>query len=263
MGAALACVLRGGGHRVVTTLAGRGNGTAERCRWRGSKSSRIWKPSSARRTSCCPSSRGGGGGRRAILRAARASRAGGGDLRGREFRPAGIREKMAATIEARGVRFVDAAINGLAKNLTIGGTIYLSGPHAGAVAQMFASVHTIRVLGDQPGQASSMKMLLSGLSKGVCALFTELALVAERQHALPEFAEAAASIYPGIWSLIERMLPTYARHAPRRAAEMRELEETAICAGIQPCVIAAIRDLHEQLAATPFVQGKPISPCLP
>jgi len=163
-----------------------------------------------------------------------------------------LARELADTLDSLGVRFVDAAINGLAKNLATTGTLYLSGQHAADLAPLFTGVvKNVHVLGDQPGQASAMKMLLGGLSKGVCALFTELALLAERQNALPDFAQAAAAVYPGIWTLVQRMLPTYAQHAPRRATEMGELEQTARSAGLEPCLIAAIRQLHEQLAATP------------
>jgi 3-hydroxyisobutyrate dehydrogenase-like beta-hydroxyacid dehydrogenase len=155
---------------------------------------------------------------------------------------------MAAKVEACGREFVDGAINGLAKNLASRGTLYLSGGRADDVARLFEGAMRVRVLGDQPGKASAMKMLLSGLSKGVCALVTELALVAEGRQMLPEMIEAMAQSYPGIWALVERMLPTYPKHAGRRADEMRELEQTAKASGIEPCVVAAVAGMHDMLA---------------
>jgi 3-hydroxyisobutyrate dehydrogenase-like beta-hydroxyacid dehydrogenase len=110
----------------------------------------------------------------------------------------------------------------------------------------------VRVLGNEPGRASAMKMVLSGVSKGVCALFLELALVARRQGMLAEMLDASAGIYPGIASLVDRMLPTYSRHAGRRAEEMNELAATARAAGVEPCVIDAVRRLHEALAGVAF-----------
>ena len=155
---------------------------------------------------------------------------------------------IAAKIEGCGHHFIDAAINGLAKNLASGGTLYLSGRRASDLARVFEGAMRVRVLGDIPGKASAMKMLLSGLSKGVCALVTELALLAESQRMLPEMIEAMAQIYPGIWALVERMFPTYPKHAARRADEMRELEQTAQGAGLEPCVISTVARLHEILA---------------
>jgi hypothetical protein len=60
--------------------------------------------------------------------------------------------------------------------------------------------------------------------------------------------EAMTQIYPGIWALVERMLPTYPKHAARRADEMRELEQTAQASGIETCVIGAVARMHEMLA---------------
>jgi len=155
---------------------------------------------------------------------------------------------MSRTVEAAGRAFVDASINGLAKNLSTSGTLFLSGARADHVAALFDGAVRTRVLGEEPGRASAMKMLLGGLSKGVCALFTELALLAERQGMLEEMVEATTATYGGVAALAERMLPTYARHAGRRHTEMSELEATARAAGMNPAVIEAVCRMHESLA---------------
>jgi 3-hydroxyisobutyrate dehydrogenase-like beta-hydroxyacid dehydrogenase len=159
---------------------------------------------------------------------------------------------LAARVEGHGRGFVDAAINGLAKNLATSGTLFLSGPRADEVAGLFGDAIQVRQLGEQPGRASAMKMLLSGLSKGVCALFVETALTAHRHGMLFEMADSYTRIYPGIMALVDRMLPTYAQHAARRADETRELEQTAQAAGLEPCVLAAVRQVHELLAGVDF-----------
>jgi 3-hydroxyisobutyrate dehydrogenase-like beta-hydroxyacid dehydrogenase len=162
---------------------------------------------------------------------------------------------IGARVEGAGRSFVDAAINGLAENLTKSATLFVSGRRAGEIAGLFEGAMRVRVLGADVGRASGMKMLLAGLSKGICALFAELAVVARQRDMLGEFAAASAEIYPGIWGLVQRMLPTYAQHAGRRATEMQELEETARAAGLEPCVIAAVRQLHETLAGASFAAG--------
>src|SRR5438270_676706 len=124
--------------------------------------------------------------------------------------------------------------------------------YPGDMAAAVAAVMRVQVLGPMPGRASAMKLLLSALSKGVCALFAETALVARRHDLLPELIDAATRIYPGVMTLVERLLPTYAQHAARRADEMRAVEQTASAAGIDPCVLAAVRELHQRLAAIAF-----------
>jgi hypothetical protein len=92
-------------------------------------------------------------------------------------------------------------------------------------------------------------MLLSGLAKGTLALLTELAAVARRRGMLDAAMAEFAEIYPGITSVALRMLPSYPQHAARRAAEMREVEETAWASGVEPCVLASVSRLHEAIAA--------------
>jgi 3-hydroxyisobutyrate dehydrogenase-like beta-hydroxyacid dehydrogenase len=162
---------------------------------------------------------------------------------------------MARRVEAAGRAFVDASINGLARNLTTGGTLYLSGPRAAEVGRLFDGAVAVRLLGDDVGRASAMKMLLGGLSKGTCALFAELALLAHRQGMLDELLEATTRTYGGVMTVVNRMLPTYARHAPRRLTEMGELLATAEDAGATPLVIEAVRDFHAELAAA-FPAGR-------
>lgn len=159
---------------------------------------------------------------------------------------------LADKLSHAGRDFVDASVNGLAKTISTGGTLFLSGARSGEVAELVGVGMRVRLLGAEPGRASAMKMLLGGLSKGLCGLFLELASMAERRDMLPEMLDACATIYPGMAEVIERMLPTYARHAGRRAAELRELEQTAWNSGMQPCLIEALSDLHQQLAAVPF-----------
>lgn len=152
-------------------------------------------------------------------------------------------------ISESGCDFVDGAINGAAKTLSTGGTFFLSGPRAGDVAGLLGSVVRVHVLGSEIGKASTLKMLLGGLTKGMCALFLELALLAEERRMFPEMMEACTMIYPGIITVIDRMLPTYARHSGRRSVEMQELQRTLENTELEPCVIAAVRRLHERLAA--------------
>ncbi len=156
--------------------------------------------------------------------------------------------RVSRTVTAAGRDVVDAAVNGLAKNLSAGGTLFLSGGRAGEVARLFEGVVRVRALGAEPGAASAMKMLLAGLSKGICGLYAELALVAERRGMAGAFAAACAEVYPGIAALAGRMLPTYVRHAARRATETAEVEQTARACGLEPTVLTAVRRLHEDLA---------------
>ena len=155
--------------------------------------------------------------------------------------------EMCRTVEQGGRDFVDGAINGLASRFTDGGTLFLSGIRAGEIAALFEGVTRVQVLGSEPGAASAMKMLLSGISKGICALYAELALAAQQQGMLRELLDASSRIYPEVTNLVHRMLPTYPQHAGRRAEEMQQLERTVRDAGIHPLVTGAVRQFHDCL----------------
>jgi 3-hydroxyisobutyrate dehydrogenase-like beta-hydroxyacid dehydrogenase len=253
MGAALAALLRGRGVPVVTTLRGRGDQTARRCAEAGitvleSAADVVRRsdfvvslvPPAAAEAVCADYCR---------LAAEAPPRAVYVDMN--SVGP-DLAATLATRVEGAGRSFVDGAINGLAKNLASGCTLYLSGPRAEDVARLVGNAMRVRGLGERAGDASAMKMLLSALSKGLCALFAETALVARRRGMLDEMIEAYRMIYPGAMAVVDRMLPTYTEHAARRASETRELEETARSAGVEPCVLAAVRRLHEVLAEVPF-----------
>lgn len=164
--------------------------------------------------------------------------------------------RIAALVAESGAEFVDAAINGLAKNLLTTGTLFLSGSASDRVAQVFGdAVRTVN-LGPEAGKASAMKMMLSSLAKGISGLFIETALLAERQDISADFYAACREIYPGLWALVERMVPTYSEHASRRAAEMAELKATADASDLKGPIVPAIHGLHVQLAAVAKAKGK-------
>lgn len=160
--------------------------------------------------------------------------------------------EIEVAVSSAGLRFVDGAINGLAKNLATTCTLFLSGSSADLVAALFESSMKVKLLGAHAGQASAMKMMLSGLSKGVCALFVECALLGRHHSMLDGMIDAVSTIYPGLFAIVQRMLPTYPEHADRRAEEMRELEATARHAIGEPRMLKAARILHEELVGVDF-----------
>jgi 3-hydroxyisobutyrate dehydrogenase-like beta-hydroxyacid dehydrogenase len=148
---------------------------------------------------------------------------------------------IGALLARSGVPFVDGSIHGLAAQLRTRATLYLSGPEAGALADRLGGALRVRVVGDEPGAASAFKMLLAGLSKGLVALFLEMGLLGCDLGLLDELLEGYRHYYPGIMEAVERLLPTYPRHAARRAEELAELEQTMAAAGATPCLVPAAR----------------------
>ena len=148
------------------------------------------------------------------------------------------------------VDVVDASIFGLASRLRQRGTLYLSGPRAGELVGRFGALLRVKIVGDTLGQASALKMIVSGLPKGLSGLFIETMLLAQSMNLLNEALEACDEIYPSIMEVISRMLPTYPQHAGRRCEELREVEETMLMSGLAPRILRAVREVTSALANT-------------
>jgi hypothetical protein len=162
---------------------------------------------------------------------------------------------VARAVKPTGARFADAAIHGLAAQLRPRGIVYLSGPAAADVANLLAGSLRVRVAGDKPGQASAVKGALAGMSKGLAALFTEIALLARTAGVWGPFLEGCGLFYPGVLQAVERLLPTYPRHAARREEEMAELERAMKTLGLRPALVRGAREVIGALADAALEDG--------
>jgi 3-hydroxyisobutyrate dehydrogenase-like beta-hydroxyacid dehydrogenase len=160
-----------------------------------------------------------------------------------------------------GVEFVDGAIHGMAAQLTTFGTIYLSGSSAPAVAAVLERAARTRILGDRAGAASSFKMLISGVNKGVTALLVEVCLAARRVDLLEPFLASCEEAYPGLMAILERTLPTYPQHASRRAQELCEAAKMVVDVGLRPRMIDAARQVIDEMS-TAGLQRETVRPAL-
>jgi 3-hydroxyisobutyrate dehydrogenase-like beta-hydroxyacid dehydrogenase len=123
------------------------------------------------------------------------------------------------------IPLVDAAIHGGAHRLEDLGVLHISGPKAGSVEAICRGLLRVNWLGAQIGSASRMKLLMSGISKGLVALFLEIGALAERADMSEPFLESCRHFYPSLMTVIERVLVTYPRHAARRVGEIQDIEQ--------------------------------------
>jgi 3-hydroxyisobutyrate dehydrogenase-like beta-hydroxyacid dehydrogenase len=260
MGAALGGALIGAGLRVLTTLEGRSAHTERRCR--------------EAELECLPSLREVVRSAELVVSVVPPSAAVGvakeyADLA--HLAPAGrlyvdanaVSPARAVEIDqvlaGPGVDYVDVAINGLAAALHTGAIVYLSGGRAAEVAVLLGRSLRVQVVGDTPGKASALKGALAGLSKGLTALFVEIAIMAREAGLSEFFLERARVFYPGVMEVVERMLPTYPRHGGRRAEEMGELVDTMHTLGLQANMVNAARQVTQAMADAGLEQpqGRP------
>ncbi|HMN97906.1 MAG TPA: NAD(P)-binding domain-containing protein [Miltoncostaeaceae bacterium] len=249
MGSAVGALLVAGGHRVVTPVGGRDRRTVERAREAGI----VALPDLAAAigeaeliVSVVPPDRA-----LAVavdVRAASgAARRGAVYLDANSIAPATV-GRVADELAATPLELVDGAVYGSSSRLAGHGTVLLSGPAAERVADMVGSALPVRVVGDRVGQASARKMLLAGLTKGLCALILDLAAIADAAGELGPALGDYREFYPGVMELVDRMLPTYRHHGRRRAEELRELAQLAHELGVDAPMLAEAEGVTRRLA---------------
>ena len=162
-------------------------------------------------------------------------------------------QRIGAVIAAAGGRFVDAGIiGGPPAPGTPGPRFYASGEHSAAFAQLGESGLDIRVIGDEVGQASGLKLCYAALTKGLTALATELLVAGEALGlAEPLRAELQAS-QPGLLSWIARQAPGMPPKASRWVGEMEEIATMVGALGLTPKIYEGAADLYRFVAGSPL-----------
>jgi 3-hydroxyisobutyrate dehydrogenase-like beta-hydroxyacid dehydrogenase len=149
----------------------------------------------------------------------------------------GTKRAAAAIIEAAGGIYVDVAILAPVNPARLNVPLLLAGAAAGRAQALLsaAGFANIRVVGEEIGRASAIKMIRSVMVKGVEALTAEMMLGAQQAGVVEEvLASLDASEKPKPWAEkaaynIERMVT----HGARRAAEMEESAKTLEGLGIE------------------------------
>lgn len=160
------------------------------------------------------------------------------------------------TMLAAGARFADVGIIGPPPRKP-GTRFYASGPGANELAALSEFGLDVRVIGDEIGQASGLKMCYGALTKGLQALGTEL-LVAARLMGLEETlrAEQQASI-PDVLAWLERSLPPMPPKAYRWIGEMEEIASCFADLGLTPNILTGAADMYRFVAETPIGKESP------
>lgn len=139
----------------------------------------------------------------------------------------------AAAVTAKGGRYVDVAVMAPVDPLRMAVPLLVSGPHAddGAAALVELGFTNVRIVGDDIGRASTIKMLRSVMYKGVEALTAECLIACEKAGVTDEVLGSFGNDWAtGADYRLDRMLV----HGGRRAAEMYEASETLLALGVSP-----------------------------
>ncbi len=166
--------------------------------------------------------------------------------------------QIADCVERNGAHCVDAAIMGPVPILRNRVPIFLAGAAAnefGLMAQSLGLSNT-SVVSERIGDASSLKMLWSVITKGTIALFTESLIAAHRLGLLEQLRHLLKQEYgnTGSDAMIIRMLGSSAGGASRRLDEMEEAARTLRAADVPTWATEATSRWLLELSKMPAVR---------
>ena len=164
----------------------------------------------------------------------------------------GTKRAAAEAVHGAGGRYVDVAVLAPVNPARLRVPLLLAGPAAdeAAAALAAAGFANLRVVGEQVGRASAIKMIRSVMVKGVEALTAEMMIAAEAAGVTDEvLASLDASDRSDPWAAraaynVERMTT----HGLRRAAEMEEVARTLAELGVEPAMTSGTIDRQRQMA---------------
>jgi 3-hydroxyisobutyrate dehydrogenase-like beta-hydroxyacid dehydrogenase len=166
-------------------------------------------------------------------------------------------QRIGRLIEDAGGRFVDAGIIGPPPRGRPSPRFYASGTHVGAFARLRDHGLDVRPVGGEPGQASAVKMCYAALTKGSCALMTELSIAAERLGVQDALQSELAFSQPHHLEWMKRWVPDMVPKAHRWVGEMEEIAETFAATGQTPLTFAGVAEIYRFVATTAIGRRSP------
>jgi 3-hydroxyisobutyrate dehydrogenase-like beta-hydroxyacid dehydrogenase len=226
MGAAIGAVLRQRGIEVLWASEGRSEATAARAEAAGlidaGNVAELARRSDVVLSVCPPHA--------AEDVAAAVGEFGGVFVDANAISPATTR-RIAATFE----RFVDGGIVGGPPSGTDGPRLYASGTDAGAVPELFAGTPVdVRVLSENIGDASALKMAYAAWTKGSAALLLAVREVARSDGVEEALLEEWRGSIPELEARLASAERSAAAKGWRWVAEMEEIAATFEAAGAPP-----------------------------
>ncbi len=159
--------------------------------------------------------------------------------------------KIEGIVRAAGSAFIDAGIiGGPPRGPDSGTRFFCSGPDTAAFEALRPRGLDVRVVGQEVGQASGLKMVYAASTKGTTALWTGLLATARAlglQDALLRELESSR-----IAAQVMRGIPTMPRRARRWVAEMEEIAATFAEAGLTPHLFEGAADIYRLVGSTPL-----------
>jgi 3-hydroxyisobutyrate dehydrogenase-like beta-hydroxyacid dehydrogenase len=170
--------------------------------------------------------------------------------------PAKVRTLERVLAEA-GLELVDGSISGGPPRADYRTRVYLSGRAAARLAAGAPSRLEARVVGEEVGLASAVKMCTAAMYKGSTALLAHALLTARAHGVLPQVLDDLGDSFPRQIDHAARLLAVSATKAERFVGEMHEIAATQSAAGLTPQLFEAIAGVYGEMAGTRLAEQAP------
>jgi len=159
---------------------------------------------------------------------------------------------VGAAIAKAGAPFIDAGIIGLAPGKGGGTRFYVSGPDVAPMLALDGKGFAVIRTGEAIGEASALKMVYAGLTKGTWTLQTAVLLAAKRLGVLDPLLEEFEGSQKGPLDAMRARVPFLPADSARWVGEMEEIAATFASAGVTPGFHDGAAEIFRLLAQTPY-----------
>ena len=168
--------------------------------------------------------------------------------------PATARE-LEQVLAAAGLELVDGSISGGPPGADYRTRVYLSGARA---AELVGPARLdVRVVGDEIGLASAVKMCTASMYKGFTALLAQALATAHSHGVLEPVLDDLHDSFPRQIDGAARLLAVSTTKASRYVGEMHEIAATQERAGSTPALFEAMAEVYGRLARSELAAEAP------
>jgi len=164
----------------------------------------------------------------------------------------GTTTELSAHITDAGAAFIDAGIIGLAPNKSKASRFYVSGPDTRAMEALDGKGFEVINLGPNIGQASAMKMVYAGLTKGSWTLWTSVLLTAQQNNLLDPLIAEFEHSQGGNLAAMRSKVPFLPADSGRWIGEMEEISKTFREADVSGGFHDGAAWMFQLMSETPF-----------
>lgn len=166
-------------------------------------------------------------------------------------------QSIGRIIQAAGSDFVDAGIIGPPPRQKGSTRFYASGKAVASFEELNKFGLDVRVIGDEIGQASGIKMTYAAFTKGTFALATELLVAAKRMDLFEPLKEEFMMSQTQRYQAMERGLPSVPAKSRRWIGEMEEIAQTFQELGLTPLIYQGAADMYRFMGQSPLADETP------